>query len=72
VDFGQREDEERNCDRDNAVAEKDEPFDTCPSFMCHLLAQPFVRSTSSVGNGKVPESAKAYDEQADQGEPDPT
>ena len=54
VDFGQREDQERNCDRQNAVTEENDPFDTCPSFMCNLLAQPFVRSTSSVGNGKVP------------------
>ena len=59
VDFGQREDQERNCDRDDAVAEDNGPFDICLSFMCHLLAQPFVRSTSSVGNGKVSESAKA-------------
>jgi hypothetical protein len=41
VDFGQREDQERNCDRDNAGAEENDPFDTCLSFMCHLLAQPF-------------------------------
>ena len=60
------EDQEGNCDRDDAVAEDNDPFDTCLSFMCHLLAQPFVRSTSSVGNGKVPESAKAYDEPADE------
>ena len=59
VDFGQREDQERNCDRDDAVAEDNGPFDICLSFMRHLLAQPFVRSTSSVGNGKVSESAKA-------------
>src|SRR5688572_9899572 len=56
--FGQREDQERNSDRDNAVAEGNDPFDTCLSFMCHLLTQPFVRSTSSVGNGKVPERAR--------------
>ncbi|HWH99754.1 MAG TPA: hypothetical protein VNT27_05440 [Propionibacteriaceae bacterium] len=36
--------------------EEDYSFGTCLSFMCHPLAQPFVRSTSSIGNGKVPES----------------
>jgi hypothetical protein len=41
VDFGQRKDKESNCDRNNAVAEENEPFDICLSFMCHLLAQPF-------------------------------
>ena len=41
ADFGQRQDQESNCDRDNAVAEENEPFDICLSFMCHLLAQPF-------------------------------
>jgi hypothetical protein len=54
VDFGQREDQERNCDRENAVTEENDPFDARLWFMCNLLAQPFVRSTSSVGNGKVP------------------
>jgi hypothetical protein len=59
VDFGQREDQERNCDRENAVTEENDPFNACLSFICHLLAQPFVRSASSVGSGKVPESTKA-------------
>ena len=45
--------------------------------MCHLLAQPFVESTSSVGNGKVPESAALMNQpvwprnQPCMGEPDP-
>jgi hypothetical protein len=37
VDFGQREDQKRNCDRENAVTEENDPFDTRLSFICHLL-----------------------------------
>ena len=45
VDFGQREDQERNSDRDNAVTEGDDPVDSCSSFICHPLA-PALRQIS--------------------------
>jgi hypothetical protein len=41
MDFGQREDQECDRDRDNAVTEGNDPVDTCFSFMCHLLASAF-------------------------------
>ncbi len=40
VDFGQREDQERDSDRDNAVTEGNDPVDACFSFTCHCSLQP--------------------------------
>jgi hypothetical protein len=52
VDFGQREDQKRNCDRENAVTEENDPFDTRLSFICHLLDS-LRQINFLLGNGKV-------------------